>query len=67
MKASIPRGGLAAALPARVTRGPTVIVLAALFPTASVTVTTSVVLPVVPAVYRPAASTLPPEPLVVSA
>ena len=41
--------------------------LVALLPTASVTVTTSVVPPVVPAVYRPAASTLPPEPLVVSA
>ena len=64
---SVPRGGVAPALPARATRGPTVIVLVALFPIASVTVTTSVVLPVVPAVYRPAASTLPPEPFVVSA
>ncbi len=66
LKARVPSGATLAEAGLIEIPALTVIVALALLPSASVTFTTSVVLPVAPAVYRPLAFTLPPEPLVVS-
>ena len=67
LKLCVPRGARLAVAGVIVTPAPTVIVADALFPRESVTLTTSVALPVDPAVYAPVVPfTLPPEPLVVS-
>ncbi len=66
LKLRVPSGATLADAGLIETPAPTVMVAPALLPSASVTVTTSVVLPVAPAVYMPLPFTLPPDPFVVS-
>ena len=64
VKVRPPRGEMPVALGVMETRGPTVTLAVAVRPRESVMVTTSVTLPVAPAVYAPLASMLPPDALV---